>query len=234
MKEFKQKTGTHFKQKSGTRKAAFVAHALLALSLSAGVATHARAQDERAQDERVAGASAGAQREPEARRRGGNRGGLLRILNLTPEQRARIGAIRLETEPQGRLLGARVHEARRALDEAIYAAAPDEAVIEERVRELGAAQTAFVRLRSLTELRIRRVLSPVQLDAFRRLQRETRTRRQPMNQLSTPQGDTPARFRDRIERRREERRQRRLRNEQNAAPATQRGRRPAPTGDVRP
>jgi Spy/CpxP family protein refolding chaperone len=219
-----------FKQKSGARIVAFVAHALLALSLSAVVAPNARAQDEC-----MAGTPAGAQRESEARRRVGSRGGLLRILNLTPEQRARIGAIRRETEPQGRLLGARLREARRALDEAIYAAAPDEAVIEERVRELGAAQTALVRLRSLTELRIRRVLSPEQLHAFRRLQGETRTRRQPMNQLSTPQGDTPARFRDRIERRRlEERRQRRLRNEQNAPPAAPRGRRPDPAGDGRP
>jgi Spy/CpxP family protein refolding chaperone len=236
MKEFKRKSGTHFKQKSGTRKVAFVAHALLALSLSAVVAAHARAQDGRAQDERVAGATAaGAQRESEARGRAGNRGGLLRILNLTTEQRARIGAIRRETEPQGRLLGARLREARRALDEAIYSAAPDEAVIEERVRELGAAQTAFVRLRSLTELRIRRVLSPEQLDVFRRLQSETQTRRRRMDQLVTPQGDMPPRFRDRIERRRlEERRQRRLRNEQNAPPGTPRGPRPNHTGDVRP
>lgn len=156
---------------------------MLALFLSAGMSTVARAQDEDAPD-----ATQRAQREAGARRRAANGAGLLRVLNLTPEQRAQVSAIRRETEPQARLLGARLREARRALDEAIYAANPGEEVIEERVRGLGAAQTAVVRLRSLTELRIRRVLSPGQLDAFRRLQRraqrQTRTlRRQRLNQL---------------------------------------------------
>ncbi|HEX8129804.1 MAG TPA: periplasmic heavy metal sensor [Pyrinomonadaceae bacterium] len=222
------------KQRSSPRKFACVAPALLALFLSAG------ASSVRAQDERPPAQTPGAERELDARRRGANEGGLLRILNLTPEQRAQIGAIRRETEPQGRLLGARLRAARRALDEAIYAASPDEGVIEERVRELGAAQTAVVRLRSLTELRIRRVLSPEQLNAFRRLQRRSRTPRRRMNQLSPPPndspGDAPSRFRNRMERRRQEQRQQRLRNEQNAPPPppTPRDGRPAPLHDRQP
>jgi Spy/CpxP family protein refolding chaperone len=187
--------------------------------LSAGVVAVARAQDESAPD-----ATPRAQREAGARRRGANAAGLLRILNLTPEQRAQISAIRRETEPQNRLLGARLREARRALDEAIYAPNPDEGIIEERVRGLGAAQTAFVRLRSLTELRIRRVLSPEQLDAFRRLQRralrQTRTRRR-LNQLPHRRddlpGDAPAPSENRM-RRRHEQQQQRLPDGQNATP----------------
>jgi Spy/CpxP family protein refolding chaperone len=70
----------------------------------------------------------------------------------------------------------RLQQARRALDEAIYADNPDERVIEERVREVGAAQAAVVRLRTFTELKIRRILSAEQLDAFRRLQRRPRRR----------------------------------------------------------
>lgn len=171
-----------FKHKLSPRKFALIARAMLALFLSASVVAVARAQDGTAPD-----ATPRAQREAGARRRNANGANLLRVLNLTPEQRAQINAIRRETEPQARLLGARLREARRALDEAIYAADPDEAIIEERVRGLGAAQTAVVRLRSLTELRIRRVLSPEQLDAFRRLQRQaqrqTRTRRRRLNQL---------------------------------------------------
>jgi Spy/CpxP family protein refolding chaperone len=150
--------------------------ALLALLLAAGSVATARAQDGDAPA-----------LTPEARRGGG---GLLRALNLTPEQRAQIKAIRRETEPQGRLLGMRLQQARRALDEAIYADNPDERVIEERVRELGAAQAAVVRLRTFTELKIRRVLSAEQLDAFRRLQRRPRRRQQRMEQNS-PQGDFP-------------------------------------------
>jgi Spy/CpxP family protein refolding chaperone len=211
--------------KSTRRKFAFVAPAMLALFLSAGVAV-VRAQGENT----IAGAQEkeeGAQRESEARRRGANAGGLLRVLNLTPEQRAQIRAIRRETETQVRSFAARLREARRALDEAIYSASPDEGVIEERVREVGAAQTAVVRLRSLTELRIRRVLSPEQLDAFRRLQRQTRTRRQRMNRRPRRQddlpGDAPAGFQNSMRRRREEQRQQRLLNERNVP----RERRPA-------
>lgn len=218
-----------FINKLTRRKFAFVASALLALFLSAGVATAVRAQDDNAR----AGAQEkeeGARRELEARRRGASGGGLLRVLNLTPEQRAQIRAIRRETEPQGRSFAARLREARRALDEAIYSADPDERVVEERVREVGAAQTEVVRLRSLTELRIRRVLSPEQLDAFRRLRRETRTRRTRMNQRPWPQDDlhgdddAPAGFNNSMRRRRQEQQQqRRLPNEQNAP----RERRPA-------
>jgi Spy/CpxP family protein refolding chaperone len=222
-----------FKQKTCTRKFAFVASALLALFLSAGAARV------RAQDERAPAATPEAQGELDARQRGGaNAGGLRRVLNLTPEQRARIGAIRRETEPQTRLLGARLREARRALDEAIYAVNPDEGVIEDRVREVGEAQAAVVRLRSMTELRIRRVLSPGQLDAFRRLQLETRARRQRENQLQRPPddapGDAPARFGNRMRRRaRERRQQRRLLDERNE-PSAPREPRPAPSRDRRP
>ncbi|HEV2883167.1 MAG TPA: Spy/CpxP family protein refolding chaperone [Pyrinomonadaceae bacterium] len=209
-----------FIDKLTRRKFALVAPVMLALFLSAGVAV-ARAQDENAD---AGGRERGARRELEARRRGANGGGgLLRVLNLTPEQRAQIRAIRRETEPQGRSFTARLREARRALDEAIHSASPDESVIEERVREVGAAQTAVVRLRSLTELRIRRILSPEQLDAFRRLQRQTRTRRERMNRRSLQQdetpGDAPAGFKNSMQRRSQEQQQqqqRRLTDERNA------------------
>ncbi|HEY0084204.1 MAG TPA: periplasmic heavy metal sensor, partial [Pyrinomonadaceae bacterium] len=155
-------------------------------------------------------------------------------------QRAQIGAIRRETEPHGRLLGARLREAHRALDEAIYSPNTDESVIEARVREVGAAQTAVVRLRSLTELRIRRVLSPEQLDAFRSLRNETHAPRRRMNGVTLQPDDLPddeaARRRNLRQRRRLERRQqRRLLNEQNApAPPPPRERRPALSPGGRP
>lgn len=214
------------------RKFAFVAPVLLALFLPCGVAVA------RARDEDAPAATQEVQGELDARRRGANAAGMLRVLNLTPEQRAQISEIRRETEPQGRLLGARLRAARRALDEAIYAASPDEGIIEERLRELGEAQAAVVRLRSLTELRIRRVLTPEQLDAFRRLQSQTRrgrTNRLPQQQGDAPD-DAPARFGNRMRRRRaeERRQQQRLPNEQNAPSSVPRERRPAPSRDARP
>lgn len=164
-----------------SRKFAVIARlALLALFLTAGGGvTVVRAQDD---------ADAPT---PEARR--GGAAGLLRALNLTPEQRAQIQAIRRETEPQVRRLGMRLRQARRALDEAIYADNPDERLIEERVREVGAAQAAVLRLRAFTELKIRRVLSNEQLDAFRRLQRRPRRRQQQQQRLNqtSPRGDFP-------------------------------------------
>ncbi|MGI9107148.1 MAG: Spy/CpxP family protein refolding chaperone [Pyrinomonadaceae bacterium] len=126
--------------------------------------------------------------ERRARRGGDDSVRLLRILNLTPEQRTQIKAIRRETEPDIRLSGMRLRQARRALDEAIYSDNPDENVVVERAREVGAAQATAVRLRALTELKIRRVLTPEQLSIFRELQKRARTR-QRRNQRS-PEGDS--------------------------------------------
>jgi Spy/CpxP family protein refolding chaperone len=174
------------------RRADALAPALLALLLAACGVVPVRAQD--------AGATPPPARPPARplapEERGGQQeqtearaGGLLRVLNLTPEQRAQIKAIRRETEPRVRQLGLRLRQARRALDEAIYADHTDDTLIEERMREVGAAQVAVMRLRALTELKIRRVLSPEQLDAFRQLQRRPR-RRARANQTSS-QGDFP-------------------------------------------
>lgn len=226
------------------RKFAFVAPALLlaALFLPACVV------GVRAQDGDATAQTPEVRREVEARRRGGGAGaaGLFRALNLSPEQRAQIAAIRRETEPQGRLLGARLRQARRALDEAIYSANPDERVVEERARELAAAQAAVVRLRTFTELKIRRVLSPEQLNTFRRLQRQPRRRPNqpsPQQQDDFPDGDAAAppatRLRNRIERRRrQEQQQQQLPspNDPNAPPpsATREQQRPAALRDARP
>jgi Spy/CpxP family protein refolding chaperone len=213
MREFIKKLSKKLRE----RASGFVSPLLLTLFFSASVA------GARAQDVEAPVVQPGARRESGARRPGA--AGLQRALNLTPEQRAQIGAIRRETEPQGRAFGARLRQARRELDEAIYSANPDEAVVEDLVRELSAAQAAVVRLRSLTELRIRRVLSPAQLDAFRRLRLQSRTRarrmNQPPRQRDDSPGDAPARFGNRTRRRAHEQQQRqRSMDERNAPPAT--------------
>jgi Spy/CpxP family protein refolding chaperone len=94
---------------------------------------------------------------------------LMQRLNLTPEQRAQLRDIRKQSEPEVRELTRRVRLARRALDEAVYADAVDEAQVEQRVRALTEAQAALLRLRSATELKVRRVLTPEQLQTFRDL-----------------------------------------------------------------
>lgn len=111
--------------------------------------------------------------QPEAHGRGGN---LMRRLNLTPEQRQRLREIRSQSEPEARELARRVRQARRALDEAIYGGASDEALVEQRARELSEAQSALLRLRALTELKVRQVLTPEQLQTFRELRRRAQRR----------------------------------------------------------
>ena len=94
---------------------------------------------------------------------------LVRALNLSPEQRTEIARIRREVAPQTMAANQRVRRARLALEEAVYAPAADEALIEQRAAEVAAAEGARARLRAQTELRIRRLLTPDQLNAFREL-----------------------------------------------------------------
>jgi Spy/CpxP family protein refolding chaperone len=97
---------------------------------------------------------------------------LLKQLNLSPEQIAQVRAIQSENVPQARTLNQRLNQARRALDEAIYSDTVDESLIEQRARDVADAQAALVRLRAQTELRVRRVLTPEQLQTFRQLHQQ--------------------------------------------------------------
>ena len=63
----------------------------------------------------------------------------------------------------------RFRDANRKLDEAIYADHLDETVINERIREVQLSQADLVKLRSTNELSIRKILTPGQLNRFRRL-----------------------------------------------------------------
>ena len=119
------------------------------------------------------GAGAQQQPPPPARPRGDN---LMRRLNLTPEQRRQLRRIRRQGEPETRELTRRVRLARRALDEAIYSDAVEESLVEQRSRELADAQAALVRLRATTELKVRRLLTPGQLQTFRELRMQAQRR----------------------------------------------------------
>lgn len=147
------------------RAASLLAAALAALALTAALPPAAGAQEAPAPEQSETG-----------RRPPRHRPDLLARLNLTPEQLARLREIRRQSETEARALGRRVRLARRALDEAIYADAFDERLVEERARELAAAQAALVNLRAQTELRVRRVLTPEQLQTFRDLRQRARRR----------------------------------------------------------
>lgn len=127
--------------------------------------------------------------EPLARREAQIGGGLLRALNLSPEQRAQIRLLREGNREAARTARRRVGQAYRALNEAIHAGVVDEREVEARVQEVGMAHAGVERLRAQIELQIRRVLSPDQLSILRQLRQQARNER-----LRRRPGDNAASF----------------------------------------
>ena len=95
-------------------------------------------------------------------------------LRLTPDQRQRVRMILEENKTERQSINRRVREANVALDQALDAETPDENVIEQRINDLAAAQTAQTRMRIHTEIKIRRELTPEQLVMLRRLRLQAR------------------------------------------------------------
>lgn len=118
---------------------------------------------------------------------------LLSQLNLSPAQVSQMREIREQSVPQAKELTRRLNQARRALDESIYSDSLDESLVQQRAREVAEAQAALVQLRAQTELRVRRVLTPEQLQTFRELR--IRARRQQRIERRLERG-LPARRRD--------------------------------------
>lgn len=107
----------------------------------------------------------------------GGGGDPIRQLNLTPEQRQQIRSIRENNKEERGAINERLRESNRALEEALNTDTIDEAVIEQRVRDVAAAQAAVMRMRVLTEVRIRRVLTLEQRTLLRSLQVQARENR---------------------------------------------------------
>lgn len=106
-------------------------------------------------------------------------------LNLAPEQRQKIRLIFEENKAERQQTNRRLREANVALDLALDAEPTDPNLIEQRVNELAAAQTAQIRMRIQTELRIRRELRPDQLATWRHLRLQMRdfvNAQRPLNQ----------------------------------------------------
>jgi Spy/CpxP family protein refolding chaperone len=116
----------------------------------------------------------------------------VRQLNLSPEQRERIRAIRQELQAERAVINERLRETNKALDDALDADNPDEGLIEQRLRDFATAQAAANRMRVLSEVRIRRVLTPEQLAMLRDLRQKAQLLRR-------------ERQRDNLETRRQER-----------------------------
>jgi Spy/CpxP family protein refolding chaperone len=99
---------------------------------------------------------------------------LVEQLKLTPEQRQRIRAYRDETKAERAAVSQRLRESNIALEQALDSDNLDETLIEQRIREVNAAQAAQLRLRIQNEMQIRRLLTPDQLATWRLLRQQTR------------------------------------------------------------
>jgi len=104
-------------------------------------------------------------------------------LNLTPEQREQIRTIRQQNQTERATINQRVRETSRALEAVLDSDSPEEAVVEQRMREAAAAQAAAMRMRILTEVRIRRVLTTEQRSLLRSLRQQANQmrRQRPLN-----------------------------------------------------
>ena len=102
---------------------------------------------------------------------------MLGPLNLTSDQAQQIRRIYADLREERQAANFRLRTTQRALTEAIQAQTPDEALIEQRSKEVADAQANTIRLRSLTEARILQVLTQEQRMKLRQLRAEAMTQR---------------------------------------------------------
>jgi Spy/CpxP family protein refolding chaperone len=114
------------------------------------------------------------QQQPQESQQAGLTGDPIRQLNLTPQQREQIRSIRQQRKEERAAINQRLREANRALEEALDADNPDEAIVEQRMRDVAGAQASAMRMRILTEVSIRRVLTLEQRNLLRTLRQQAR------------------------------------------------------------
>src|ERR1700716_3920663 len=68
----------------------------------------------------------------------------IRQLNLSPEQREQIRSIRENNKAERAAIKDHLEDANRALEEALNAETPDEAVVEQRLRDVATAQASVM------------------------------------------------------------------------------------------
>lgn len=93
----------------------------------------------------------------------------LRELGLNREQIQQIRMLNFKRAPMMREAQVKLRESNRNLDQAIYADTLDEKTIELRLQEMQAAQSEVLKIRAMSEIEIRKVLTPEQLIRFREL-----------------------------------------------------------------
>ncbi len=119
---------------------------------------------------------------------------ILRELGLTPDQRQQMKQINTESKPRMMEAQQRLREANRNLDQAIYADIIDEVQVRARLKDVQLAQAEVFKIRALTELSVRRILTPDQLVKFREIRQrfiEKKENREARPPDAPPPGNNP-------------------------------------------
>lgn len=119
-------------------------------------------------------------------------------IGLTPEQFQQIRRINAERRPLMQEAQMKLREANRALDDAIYSENVSEDEIKLKMKDVQLAQAEVIKVKTLTEFQIRRVLTPDQLEKFRQF------RERLINRQKNPNKERP-RPMDRLRERRNQR-----------------------------
>jgi Spy/CpxP family protein refolding chaperone len=122
---------------------------------------------------------------------------ILAELGLTREQIQQIRRINAERKPLITDAQLKLREANRELDLAIYSETASEDDIKLKMKDVQSAQAEVIKVRTLTEYLIRKVLTPEQLDKFRQLRERMMQRR---NQPNDTRRNLPVRQRPQADR----------------------------------
>ena len=137
----------------------------------------------------VVGVSAqNAQPNPKNTKNNFRQGKLLQSLGLSKEQIQQIRRINGEKRIQINEAQMRLRQANRNLDQAIYADNVNEAEIQNRLKEVQNAHAEVIRIRALTELEVRKILTAEQLNKFLQMRRQVLER---MNNGDNPSVSPP-------------------------------------------
>ncbi|NNE65772.1 MAG: periplasmic heavy metal sensor [Pyrinomonadaceae bacterium] len=120
-----------------------------------------------------------------------NRGAIIaRVLGLSDEQKMQIRQINRRQRLALRDAQQQLADARAEADLAIYANEYDEELIGEKIRKVAVAQAEITKIRLMSEVAVRNVLSPEQLVKFRDLRKRFQQQRRQRQQRRR---DRPAR-----------------------------------------
>lgn len=119
------------------------------------------------------------------------RGNMIRQLGLSRLQLQQLRRINADRKPVMEAAQAKLRDANRALDDAIYADMPDEPTVLARLKDAQLAQADVIRIRTMNEFAVRQILTPEQLVRFRVMRERFEQNRQVI--AGPPARDLPLR-----------------------------------------